>query len=410
MVEGLEAPWFGLHLRRGNSLIGARRAVYSRDQVTSKAWLKTVPRDVPLSDMPDDVATAARCVAGSVHHFLLPAEGWGAAVDAKEAKALAPEAHGRAQGVAQVGPGEADQEAGRRARRARPPRRAAVADRAASAADRRAGDPPRIPCGERGRPAGRRSGHPRADRGRASPTPTAPTGASAGDGRLERAVVLAAHRHADDCRGRWRSEWSSRRPSSSGSTRCRSCSAAAPGGQEAVAAGQLTLGQRVDLGGAGDGRARRPRFAGASRSTALLSQHPGWSSASGSPSSTASSTGSSTSPRPSLRGGFDLQVGNPPWVRPRSDVDALLAEGDPWWQLAVKPTQARSRASATETLAIAGIEDLVVDGTSDVACTGRVRRLAAGVSRTSPGCSRTFTAASWSRPGGTSRRQGIDRR
>jgi hypothetical protein len=28
------------------------------------------------------------------------------------------------------------------------------------------------------------------------------------------------------------------------------------------------------------------------------------------------------------RGGFDIQVGNPPWVRPRSDEDALLAEGD----------------------------------------------------------------------------------
>ncbi len=31
------------------------------------------------------------------------------------------------------------------------------------------------------------------------------------------------------------------------------------------------------------------------------------------------------------RGGFDLQVGNPPWVRPRwSDEDAL-AEHDPWF-------------------------------------------------------------------------------
>ena len=26
MVEGIDAPWFGLHLRRGNSLIGARRS------------------------------------------------------------------------------------------------------------------------------------------------------------------------------------------------------------------------------------------------------------------------------------------------------------------------------------------------------------------------------------------------
>ena len=42
------------------------------------------------------------------------------------------------------------------------------------------------------------------------------------------------------------------------------------------------------------------------------------------------------------RGGFDLQVGNPPWVRP-ADIDALLAEGDPWWQLALKPSEARSR-------------------------------------------------------------------
>src|SRR5699024_1307287 len=38
-------------------------------------------------------------------------------------------------------------------------------------------------------------------------------------------------------------------------------------------------------------------------------------------------------------GGFDLQVGNPPWVRPRTDVDALLAESDPWFALAHKPTQ-----------------------------------------------------------------------
>ncbi len=29
MVDGLKAPWFGLRLRRGNSLIGARRAIYS---------------------------------------------------------------------------------------------------------------------------------------------------------------------------------------------------------------------------------------------------------------------------------------------------------------------------------------------------------------------------------------------
>src|SRR5699024_8226718 len=39
-------------------------------------------------------------------------------------------------------------------------------------------------------------------------------------------------------------------------------------------------------------------------------------------------------------GGFDLQIGNPPWVRPRTDVDAQLSEHDPWFSLAHKPTQA----------------------------------------------------------------------
>lgn len=69
------------------------------------------------------------------------------------------------------------------------------------------------------------------------------------------------------------------------------------------------------------------------------------------------------------RGGFDLQVGNPPWVRPRSDVDALLAEGDPWWKLAVRPSQTVIAQKREETLARAGMADLVVDGSTDVVCT-----------------------------------------
>jgi hypothetical protein len=67
------------------------------------------------------------------------------------------------------------------------------------------------------------------------------------------------------------------------------------------------------------------------------------------------------------RGGFDLQVGNPPWVRPRSDVDALLAEGDPWWQLAVKPSESLRAVKREATLALPGATDLVLDGTADVA-------------------------------------------
>ena len=93
MVSGLQAPWFGLRLRRGNSLIGARRAVYSRAQVNDKSWLKATPQDVPLTGMVEEMAneTTATQTGGRIHHFLLPASGWGSAVEAKEAVALAPD-------------------------------------------------------------------------------------------------------------------------------------------------------------------------------------------------------------------------------------------------------------------------------------------------------------------------------
>ncbi|MET9882673.1 hypothetical protein ABZZ20_05825 [Streptomyces sp. NPDC006430] len=43
-------------------------------------------------------------------------------------------------------------------------------------------------------------------------------------------------------------------------------------------------------------------------------------------------------------GGFDLQVGNPPCVRPRWEENPLLAEYEPWFMLTEKPTQVeRSR-------------------------------------------------------------------
>ncbi len=83
MHTGLQAPWFGLHLRRGNSLIGAGRRSYEPATLADKAWLATAPDDYPFrdGDLPD----------GVIHHFLLPAEGWGAVAGEKEARQLAPE-------------------------------------------------------------------------------------------------------------------------------------------------------------------------------------------------------------------------------------------------------------------------------------------------------------------------------
>ncbi|MFE1825173.1 class I SAM-dependent DNA methyltransferase [Streptomyces yangpuensis] len=85
MHPGMEAPWFGLHLRRGNSLIGGRREIYGPDRLKKGGWLGATPERFPLTE------AASGLPAGAVHHFLLPAKEWGAVAAEKEAKALAPE-------------------------------------------------------------------------------------------------------------------------------------------------------------------------------------------------------------------------------------------------------------------------------------------------------------------------------
>ncbi|OIV37878.1 hypothetical protein BIV57_08425, partial [Mangrovactinospora gilvigrisea] len=94
MHPGMQAPWFGLHLRRGNSLIGARRAVYAGKDVVAKdkAWLKTNKDALPPTELPF-LRDGERqdLPKGAIHQFLLPAVGWGAVASAKEAKELAPE-------------------------------------------------------------------------------------------------------------------------------------------------------------------------------------------------------------------------------------------------------------------------------------------------------------------------------
>ncbi|MFI1568749.1 hypothetical protein ACH4ZX_38005 [Streptomyces sp. NPDC020490] len=91
MHPGMRAPWFGLHLRRGNSLIGGRRAVYAGEDVVSpaKAWLaaKNTLAPTPLPFLKD--GEPQPLPADAVHQFLLPSPGWAAVTGSKEAKELA---------------------------------------------------------------------------------------------------------------------------------------------------------------------------------------------------------------------------------------------------------------------------------------------------------------------------------
>lgn len=79
-------PWFGLQLHCGNSLIGARRQVYPTDALKRKAsdpasWLSTAPEKLPM--------TSPR-KAGRIWHFLVPDTGMAAYAD-QEVKALYPD-------------------------------------------------------------------------------------------------------------------------------------------------------------------------------------------------------------------------------------------------------------------------------------------------------------------------------
>ena len=92
MTSQLKAPWFGLHLRRGNSLIGALRSTYSTAQLKKREWLTAVPRRESVENLAKAIGageTRDINAAGRIHQFLLPSSTWGAAADAKDLKTLA---------------------------------------------------------------------------------------------------------------------------------------------------------------------------------------------------------------------------------------------------------------------------------------------------------------------------------
>lgn len=357
MVSGLQAPWFGLHLRRGNSLIGARRAVYSLDAVRSKAWLTEAPRDVPMTSLRADL-DAGRLgsgLSGGIHHFLLPAEGWGAGADAKEAKELAPDAVKRLQ-------------IWRRSFRTKPSKQ--QISRLQSLALRvetlwqfalR-----RIEIAER---EIRRDvdvwGHESVE----------------GHGVTRTEITRALFDDADSPYRRlrlvadaWCSMWfwpveEQVSPPSfdewlDGLELLLGHHAEA--GAKARAAGQTSIVPSTDWTTLGDGESMDLAFAGAIgvneaiattkwlRVAASLAQEQGffhW---------------ELDFASAFARGGFDLHVGNPPWVRPRSDVEALLAESDPWWQLRGKTPQTQIQRRKATALADTRVREFVSRAAGEV--------------------------------------------
>ncbi|MBH0022653.1 Eco57I restriction-modification methylase domain-containing protein [Salinibacterium sp. SWN248] len=371
MSSDLKAPWFGLHLKRGNSLIGARRAVYSRDSINSKAWLKSAPKDVPMSDLREDIdaGTIGSNVSGSIHHFLLPAEGWGSAVDAKEAKELCPEALAalktwRRQIVSKPTKKQLDQLAALSMRVETlwqfALRRLEIAEHEI----RR-----QIPLW------GNEVNGDESDAGAHTTVTREQIEAKLSDAN---GAYQRLRRIMDAWNALWfwpltdtltqgaqpptLDEWLDGARAVLGEHTERNKSATAHG---AVTLGSSSTGWAA----LNDEEQDNLDFASASPIDDALVQHP-WLQVTD---RIAEQQGffhwNLDFATVFARGGFDLQVGNPPWVRPRTDIKALLAEGDPWWQLAIKPTQTELVKKRIETLAIHGMVNTVVDGTSEVAGT-----------------------------------------
>ncbi|MFC8896949.1 hypothetical protein [Streptomyces cinereoruber] len=88
MHPGMRAPWFGLHLRRGNSLIGARRWVYEAERIKKERTIGAqTPTKLPFRT--SENGAEQPLPDGAVHQFLLPTPGWGAVAGASgDAKKL----------------------------------------------------------------------------------------------------------------------------------------------------------------------------------------------------------------------------------------------------------------------------------------------------------------------------------
>jgi hypothetical protein len=348
MVKDLQAPWFGLRLRPGNSLIGSRRATYSRQSVNDKSWLKSAPQDAVLTGLGEAMTaeTDDPNVVGRIHHFLLPAEGWGAAADAKEVKDLVGEAQQelkawRTKIKSKPSKTQIDRmvSLGRRAESLwkLTLRRLQVAEAEARRdIDYFGKQPPVVEPGAASTQAQA------VTREQIEETLNDPNGAYQ---RLRRVMDAwnalwfwpLTERATGGAKPPTLDEWLAALEAILGLQ-----------GKEPKMAGQQAFGAASTWEELNDAERADLEFALVSDIDIAKKQH-GWLQVCEKIAADqgffhweldfASVFG---------RGGFDLQVGNPPWVRPDWDESAIYAEFDPWWQLNDKQTQASKAIKLAE--------------------------------------------------------------
>ncbi|WP_439951764.1 Eco57I restriction-modification methylase domain-containing protein [Nocardia harenae] len=383
MVAGLQAPWFGLHLRRGNSLIGARRAVYQPGQLAKKAWLSAVPKDVPLGTG----------VGAGIHHFLLPADGWGAIIDTAEAKTYAPDRREELRlwrnDIRKTPSKEITRRLAALAQRVETlweltARRLAIAESAIRRDLHLWGGAAVDPA-------------PAVTREQIEKVLREPSGAYQ---RLRRVMdawcALWSWPVTGDIPAPGWDEW--------------------VGGLEAVLGtqpkagkfekhGQISIAADLSWYDLDFAEETDRTFARAQPVDTALRSYP-WLGVAAQIAGEQGFLHWELDFAPVFaRGGFDLQVGNPPWVRPDWDEAAVLADFDPWWQLAHKPSEAAKREKFSEATASDRVRAMFLDERAKQA--GQSAHLRSGIDRPvlaglQPDSYRCFMERTWrsSAPGG----------
>lgn len=399
MAPGLKAPWFGLRLRAGNSLIGARHAVYTSQTLTSarlKAVIESAPEALPITTVHEDPAADGKreSVSGKVFHFLLPGEGWLAAAQDAEIKKLVPEA---AKSLRERAKGYAG-----KLTKPQVNRLEVLSQR----------------IEELWSLALRRIIEAETQSRRAIPVWGAKTreGGEVTRKQIEASLddANSAYRRLRLVMDAWCALWFW--------PVLPDDEIAPPTVEEWIGTLEQILGRPLDVVRHKNSKkdqdpGARQLVMGTAASWYELDTIEVMFSAGG-----AATIDTLLQNTPWLqraaeiaaeqrffhweldfaaafdRGGFDLQVGNPPWVRPTLDVSALLGEFDPWWVLANKPSNAEKANRREKTLTREGAEEAVLLGTCDVAASadfvgsGAMYPEMAG---TQPDLYRNFMARTW---------------
>jgi len=356
MVEGLQAPWFGLRLRRGNSLVGARRAVYQVADVRNKAWLKSTPHDLPLSVLAEEMEKdrVGNSLTGKVFHFLLPAEGWGSAVEVpKDVRDLVPD--------------EVRALKTWRSSVRRTPTKKQV--EVLLSLSQRAEQLWHIAL-RRLRIAEAESRRNLDLWGLDRPTNTQAVSRE----QIEESLGddNGAYRRLRRVMDAWCALWfwplteTDVEPPSLEQWLDALTMLLGRDTRDKRRAWMPTFQDLTDWEQLGQAEDEDRIYSGAARVEDVLRAHP-WLTVTEEIAERQGFLHWELDFGPAFeRGGFDLQVGNPPWVRPQLDLDSLLAERDPWWQLSTRPSEAERATRLEETLSESDLGALIVDGAGEM--------------------------------------------